>query len=109
MGHKLLGFDAYNFNFVALMVLTAIEVFAVGIDLTLAWTAFILISIGIVKGLGIAAIFMHLWGDGDSSVLTMTALFPVFFIGCMFLFVALTSPGGTDTLPGWCRPGFYGL
>ncbi|GIS48263.1 MAG: hypothetical protein Ct9H90mP21_1700 [Methanobacteriota archaeon] len=40
----------------------------------------------------IAAIFMHLYGDEDSGILTMTALFPAFFIIIMVLFVGLTHP-----------------
>ena len=64
-------------------------------------------SVGIVKGVGIAAIFMHLQGDDDSRVLTATALFPVFFIVGMVLFIGLTHPDAADTLPAWCRPGFY--
>ena len=95
------------------MIFTAIEVVAVALTFSMKGTVsmdvvvFILVSVGIVKGVGIAAIFMHLQGDPDSRVLTATALFPVFFIVVMVLFIGLTHPGAADTLPDWCRPGFY--
>ena len=47
----------------------------------------------------IAAIFMHLWGDEDSKILTLTALFPSFFIIVMILFIGLTHPEATTGLP----------
>jgi len=113
MGHKILGFDAYNLNFWGLMIFTLIEVVAVGLTfgeeplVSHNMVVFILVSIGVVKFIGIAAIFMHLWGDADSSVLTATALFPAFFIIVMVLYIGLTHPGAADQLPEWCRPGYY--
>jgi hypothetical protein len=67
----------------------------------------ILVAIGLPKFIMIAAIFMHLWGDEDSKILTLTALFPAFFIIVMILFIGLTHPEATTGLPEWCRPGFY--
>ena len=111
--HTMFGFDAYNMNFAILMIFTAIEVVAVALTFSMKGTVsmstvvWILVIVGIVTGYGIAAIFMHLKGDPDSRVLTATALFPLFFIIIMVLFIGLSSPGATDTLPSWCRPGFY--
>jgi heme/copper-type cytochrome/quinol oxidase subunit 4 len=111
--HTILGFERYAFNFWVLMIFTAIEVVAVALTFSMKGTVsmntvvFILVTVGIVKGIGIAAIFMHLQGDEDSRILTATALFPVFFIVVMVLFIGLTHPDAADTLPAWCRPGFY--
>ncbi|MBU03670.1 MAG: hypothetical protein CMA58_01620 [Euryarchaeota archaeon] len=108
--HLLLGkFDLYWANFVGLIVLTAIEVAAVGLDLSESMTLFILVGIAIPKFIMIAAIFMHLWGDKDSKILTLTALFPAFFIVIMILFIGLTHPEASIGLPDWCRPGYYKL
>ena len=106
-------------NFYGLMLLTAIEVGAVGANLestaeTLGMTEngitlWILTIIAIPKFFMIAGIFMHLYGDEDSGILTMTALFPAFFILIMILFVGLTHPDAPSSLPDWCRPGNYGL
>ena len=52
---------------------------------------------------------MHLWGDKDSKILTLTALFPAFFIVIMVLFIGLTHPEASIGLPDWCRPGYYKL
>ena len=111
--HTIFGFDRYKFNFWVLMIFTAIEVVAVALTfsmrdaVSMGTVVFILVAVGVVKGVGIAAIFMHLQGDPDSRVLTATALFPVFFIVVMVLFIGLTHPDAADTLPVWCRPGFY--
>ena len=111
--HTIFGFDRYKFNFWVLMIFTAIEVVAVALTfsmrdaVSMGTVVFILVAVGIVKGIGIAAIFMHLQGDPDSRVLTATALFPVFFIIVMVLFIGLTHPDAADTLPDWCRPRFY--
>ena len=112
--YKILGRDPYWMNFYGLMILTAIEVAAVGADLTQAAesmnmsengiTLWILTIIAIPKFFMIAAIFMHLYGDADSKILTMTALFPAFFIIVMVFFIGLTSPGAPTELPAWCRP-----
>ena len=107
--YKIMGQDPYWMNFIGLMLLTAIEVAAVGVELGKATTLFILTVIAIHKFLMIAAIFMHLYGDADSAILTITALFPAFFIIIMILFVGLTHPEAATGLPDWCRPGNYGL
>ena len=108
--HLLFGkFDLYWANFIGLIVLTAIEVAAVGLDFSETITLFILVGIAIPKFIMIAAIFMHLWGDKDSKILTLTALFPAFFIVIMVLFIGLTHPEAAIGLPDWCRPGYYKL
>tara|TARA_B100000959_G_C14919647_1_gene598905 strand:+ start:1149 stop:1481 length:333 start_codon:yes stop_codon:yes gene_type:complete len=107
--YKIMGQDPYWVNFFGLIVLTAIEVAAVGFDLSKTMTLTILTIIAIPKFLMIAAIFMHLYGDADSAILTITALFPAFFIIIMVLFVGLTHPEAATGLPDWCRPGNYGL
>ena len=111
MSAKIMGFDAYNFNFFWLMLLTAIEVGVVAQSENMAWATliFVLVSIGIVKFIGIAAVFMHLRFSPDSNVLTATALFPVIFIVLLVLMVGLTSPSAVENLPAFCRPGYYGL
>ena len=107
--YKIMGQDPYWMNFFGLMVLTVIEVAAVGVELSTTVTLTILTVIAIPKFLMIAAIFMHLYGDEDSGILTLTALFPAFFIIIMVLFVGLTHPDAASGLPDWCRPGTYGL
>ena len=119
MSNKILGRDAYWMNFYGLMLLTLIEVAAVGADLGSTaegidmterqLTLWILTVIAIPKFIMIAAIFMHLWGENDSGILTLTALFPAFFIIIMVLFIGMTHPDGGTSLPDWCRPGTYGL
>ena len=119
MAKKIMGFDAYWLNFYGLMILTLIEVLAVGaelgstaenLDMTERQiTLWILTIIAVPKFVMIAAIFMHLWGDADSGILTLTALFPAFFIIIMVLFIGLTHPESAIGLPDWCRPGNYGL
>ena len=79
------GMDLYWLNFYGLMILTLIEVLAVGANLDpvaeslgteeKVITLWILTIIAIPKFIMIAAIFMHLYGDEDSGILTMTALF----------------------------------
>ena len=119
--YKIFGQDPYWMNFFGLMFLTLIEVAAVGLNLQptaeslggdwdekkLTWT--ILWAIGIPKFIMIAAIFMHLYGDKGSKMLTLTALFPAFFIIIMVLFVGLTHPDAVTGLPAWCRPGTYNI
>ena len=107
--YKILGQDPYWMNFFGLMVLTVIEVAAVGVELSTPVTLTILTVIAIPKFLMIAAIFMHLYGDEDSGILTLTALFPAFFIIIMVLFIGLTHPESATGLPEWCRPGNWGL
>lgn len=107
MGHTIFGKDAYNMNFAMLMILTAVEVGAVASsvngDISEQMVILILVSIGVVKFLGIAFIFMHLRMEPDSNILTLTALFPSFFILMMLIFIAITVPGAPDSLPAWCR------
>ena len=107
--YKIMGQDPYWMNFFGLIVLTVIEVAAVGVELSSTVTLTILTVIAIPKFLMIAAIFMHLYGDADSGILTLTALFPAFFIIIMVLFVGLPHPDAATGLPEWCRPGNYGL
>ena len=107
--YKIMGQDPYWMNFFGLIVLTVIEVAAVGVELSSTVTLTILTVIAIPKFLMIAAIFMHLYGDADSGILTLTALFPAFFIIIMVLFIGLTHPDAGIGLPDWCRPGNYGL
>ncbi len=102
--YTILGRDPYWMNFWGLMILTLIEVVAVGVEISDAITMSILVGIAVPKFIMIAAIFMHLYGDADSKILTMTALFPAFFIIVMIFFIGLTSPGATTELPAWCRP-----
>ena len=72
--HLFLGkYDIYWANFIGLIVLTAIEVAAVGLEFSETITLFILVGIAIPRFVMIAAIFMHLWGDKDSRILTLDA------------------------------------
>ena len=104
MVEKLPGnFDIYFWNFVILMIFTVFEVAAVFFDtipLSAVWA--ILIGVGIVKGYGIAAYFMHL--KGDPRVYTRTALFPVLFVLLMLWGIGLSNPGAVGDLPAWCTP-----
>ena len=96
------GQDVYFWNFIFLMVFTAIEVGAVYLGLNYGWTVFALVSVGIVKFFGIAAFFMHL--KGDPFIYTRTALFPVLFVALMMWGIGLSNPDGIDSLPAWCTP-----
>jgi caa(3)-type oxidase subunit IV len=99
----LLGKDIYFWNFIILMVFTLFEVAAVfftGIPLKAVWA--ILIGVGIVKGYGISAYFMHL--KGDPRIYTRTALFPVVFVILMLWGIGLSNPEGVTGLPAWCTP-----
>ena len=92
------------------MIFTVFEVGAVFFDvipgtdieisLSLVWA--ILIGVGVVKGYGIAAYFMHL--KGDPRVYTRTALFPVLFVLLMLWGIGLSNPGAVGDLPAWCTP-----
>ena len=100
--YTILGKDPYWMNFIGLMVLTLIEVVAVGFHLPderifvfSNYTLMILTVIAIPKFIMIALIFMHLYGEDDSGILTVTALFPSFFIIIMILFIGLTHPEAT--------------
>jgi len=95
--------DIYFWNFIILMIFTLAEVGAVffdGIPLNVVWA--ILIGVGVVKGYGIAAYFMHL--KGDPRVYTRTALFPVLFVLLMLWGIGLSNPGAVGDLPAWCTP-----
>ena len=102
--------DIYFWNFVILMVFTVFEVAAVffdeipgtSIDISLTPVWAILIGVGIVKGYGIAAYFMHL--KGDPRIYTRTALFPVLFVLLMLWGIGLSNPGAVTGLPEWCTP-----
>ena len=107
MGHKILGRDAYNVNFAMLMIMTAVEVGAVAASVQGAiveeMVILILVTIGAIKFLGIAFVFMHLRFEEDSNILTLTALFPGVFILMMIVFIAITTPGAPASLPAVCR------
>lgn len=104
------GRDIYFWNFIILMVFTLFEVAAVffetipgtDIEITLYAVWAILIGVGIVKGYGIAAYFMHL--KGDPRIYTRTALFPVLFVLLMLWGIGLSNPGAVQNLPDWCTP-----
>ena len=92
------GKDIYFWNFQVLMFFTLFEVGAVffevipGTDIRITrfmvWA--ILIGVGIIKGYGIAAYFMHL--RGDPRIYTRTALFPVLFVLLMMWGIGLSNP-----------------
>ena len=106
------GKDIYFWNFIALMVLTVIEVAAVYVKWEdvfnttlenaklLTWA--ILIGVGVVKAYGIAFFFMHL--KDDPFIYTKTAFFPLIFVLLMLYGIGLSNPGGVDDLPSWCLP-----
>ena len=104
------GKDIYFWNFQVLMFFTLFEVGAVFFEVIpgtdIAITRFmvwgILIVVGIIKGYGIAAYFMHL--KGDPRIYTRTALFPVLFVLLMLWGIGLSNPDGIDNLPAWCTP-----
>ena len=104
------GKDIYFWNFQVLMFFTLFEVGAVFFEVIpgtdIAITRFmvwgILIVVGIIKGYGIAAYFMHL--KGDPFIYTRTALFPVIFAALMLWGIGLSNPAGIDQLPAWCTP-----
>lgn len=102
--------DIYFWNFVILMVFTLFEVAAVfftkvpgtDIEITRFTVWGILIGVGIIKGYGIAAYFMHL--KGDPRIYTRTALFPVLFVLLMLWGIGLSNPEAITELPSWCTP-----
>ena len=106
----IIGKDVYYVNFLILMFFTLFEVAAVffetipGTDIEITRTAVwgVLIVVGIIKGYGIAAFFMHL--KGDPFIYTRTALFPVIFAALMLWGIGLPNPAGIDQLPDWCTP-----
>lgn len=104
------NYDIYFWNFVILMFFTLFEVAAVFFDkipgtnihITLYAVWAILIGVGVIKGYGIAAYFMHL--KGDPRIYTRTALFPVLFVVLMLWGIGLSNPGSVQGLPDWCTP-----
>ena len=106
----MIGKDVYYVNFLILMFFTLFEVAAVffevipGTDIEITRGAVwgVLIVVGIIKGYGIAAFFMHL--KGDPFIYTRTALFPVLFAALMLWGIGLSNPDGIDNLPAWCTP-----
>ena len=100
--HKLImGKDIYFWNFIVLMIFTFFEVGAVFFEelftLTTIWG--ILIVVGIVKGFGIGAYFMHLWDD--PRIYLRVALFPTVFVLLMLWGIGLSNPEGVTGLPAW--------
>ena len=108
----MIGKDVYYVNFLILMFFTLFEIAAVffevipGTDIEITRTAVwgILIVVGIIKGYGIAAYFMHL--KGDPFIYSRTALFPVLFVALMIWGICLSNPDGIDGLPAWCTPNY---
>ena len=106
----IIGKDVYYVNFLILMFFTLFEVAAVffetvpGTDIQITRGAVwgVLIVVGIIKGYGIAAFFMHL--KGDPRIYTRTALFPVLFVLLMLWGIGLSNPGSVQALPEWCTP-----
>ena len=107
---EFMGKDIYFWNFLVLMLLTFFEVGAVFFDtvpgtsiaITKMSVWLILIVVGIIKGFGIAAYFMHL--KDDPRIYTRTALFPVLFVILMLWGIGLSNPAGVTDLPSWCMP-----
>ena len=107
---EFMGKDIYFWNFIVLMFFTLFEVGAVfydvvpGTDIAITKSAVwaILIIVGIIKGFGIAAFFMHL--KDDPRIYTRTALFPVLFVLLMLWGIGLSNPAGVTDLPSWCTP-----
>ena len=105
-----MGKDIYFWNFIVLMFFTLFEVGAVffevipgtDIEITKMSVWLILIVVGIIKGYGIAAFFMHL--RDDPRIYTRTALFPVLFVLLMLWGIGLSNPGSVQALPDWCTP-----
>ena len=106
----IIGKDVYYVNFLILMFFTLFEVAAVffetipgtEIQITRGAVWGVLIVVGIIKGYGIAALFMPL--KGDPFIYTRTALFPVLFVALMLWGIGLSNPAGIDQLPAWCTP-----
>jgi len=67
----------------------------------------ILIVVGIVKGFGIGAFFMHLWDD--PQIYLRVALFPTVFVLLMLWGIGLSNPEGVTGLPSWCTPNWDSL
>ena len=95
---EFMGKDIYFWNFIVLMFFTLFEVGAVffevipgtDIEITKMSVWLILIVVGIIKGYGIAAFFMHL--RDDPRIYTRTALFPVLFVLLMLWGIGLSQP-----------------
>ena len=61
-----------------------------------------LIVVGIVKGYGIAAYFMHL--KDEHKWFNITFMFPWIFVALMLWGIGLSNPEGVTGLPSWCTP-----
>ena len=96
--------DIYALNFWILMIFTLAEVAAVFLvpeeQKYIVWS--ILIGVGIIKGYGIAAFFMHLAGDPRPYLWSF--VFPFIFVVLMLWGIGLSNPDGITGLPAWCTP-----
>ena len=98
-----MGKDIYFWNFIVLMVFTLFELGAVffetvpgtEIDISRSAVWAILIVVGLVKGYGIAAYFMHL--KDEHKWFNITFLFPWIFVALMlWVLVYPTQKGSLD-------------
>ena len=96
--------DIYALNFWILMIFTLAEVAAVFLvpeeQKYIVWS--ILIGVGVIKGYGIAAFFMHLAGDPRPYLWSF--VFPFIFVLLMLWGIGLSNPDGITGLPSWCTP-----
>ena len=100
---EFMGKDVYFWNFIVLMFFTLFEVGAVffeGIPKATVWG--ILIVVGLIKGFGIAAFFMHL--KDEHKWFNITFMFPWIFVALMLWGIGLSNPEGGTGLPSWCTP-----
>ena len=100
---EFMGKDVYFWNFIVLMFFTLFEVGAVffeGIPKSAVWG--ILIVVGLIKGFGIAAFFMHL--KDEHKWFNITFMFPWIFVALMLWGIGLSNPEGVTGLPSWCTP-----
>ncbi len=100
---EFMGKDVYFWNFIVLMFFTLFEVGAVffeGIPKATVWG--ILIVVGLIKGFGIAAFFMHL--KDEHKWFNITFMFPWIFVALMLWGIGLSNPEGVTGLPSWCTP-----
>ena len=72
------------------------------IDISRSAVWAILIGVGIVKGYGIAAFFMHL--RDEHKWFNITFMFPWIFVALMLWGIGLSNPEGISGLPSWCTP-----
>ncbi|MDE0857396.1 MAG: cytochrome C oxidase subunit IV family protein [Candidatus Poseidoniaceae archaeon] len=100
---EFMGKDVYFWNFIVLMFFTLFEVGAVffeQIPKNAVWG--ILIVVGLIKGFGIAAFFMHL--RDEHKWFNITFMFPWIFVALMIWGIGLSNPEGVSGLPSWCTP-----